>query len=32
MRIDCDVFAHNDDEENVKKNLISENRKLKIKC
>ena len=29
MRIDRDVFVHNDDEKNVKINLMNENRKLK---
>ena len=32
MQIDCDVFAYNDDKENVKMNLMSRKRKLKTKC
>ena len=29
MRINCDVFIHNNDKKNVKINSMSENRKLK---
>ena len=32
MRIDYDVFAYNNDKENVKMNLMSENKKLKTEC
>ena len=27
MRIDCDVFAHNNDKKNIKMNLMNENKK-----
>ena len=32
MRTDYDIFAYNNDEENVKINLMSENKKLKTEC